>query len=81
MRRRRTKLRLVPTGSATRRRNPIRPAEVMMPGFVVGLAAAVALKYYLARRRNNSEEVGVLTAEVHSNGHANVKLGSLDQFS
>lgn len=81
MRRRRTKLRLVPTGPAARRRKTTRPAEVMMPGLVVGLAAAAALKYYLARRRNNSEEVGVLTAEVHSNGHGKVKLGSLDQFS
>lgn len=81
MRRRRPKLRLVPTGPAPRRRNTTRPVEVMMPGLVVGLAAAAALKYYLARRRNNSEEVGVLTAEVHSNGHGKVKLGSLDQFS
>lgn len=82
MRRRRPKLKLVPTGPAARRRSTTRPAEVIMPGFVVGLTAAAALKYYLARRRrNNSEEVGVLTAEVHSNGHGKVKLGSLDQFS
>ncbi|CAN5802726.1 hypothetical protein BH23ACT12_BH23ACT12_07720 [soil metagenome] len=82
MRRSRTKLRLVPTGPAARRQKAPRAAEVMMPGFVVGLAAAAALKYYLGkRRRNNSEEVGVLTAEVHSNGHGKVKLGSLDQFS
>jgi hypothetical protein len=53
----------------------------MMPGLVAGIAAAAALKFYLEKRRNNSEEAGVLTAEVHSNGHGKVKLGSLDQFS
>jgi hypothetical protein len=54
----------------------------MWPGILAGVAAATALKYYMAKRRRNiSEEPGVLTAEVHSNGHAKVELGSLDQFS
>ncbi|MEX0790085.1 MAG: hypothetical protein WD178_04845 [Actinomycetota bacterium] len=80
MRRSRTKLRLVPTGPSARRGKA--PAGAVMPGVVAGLAAAATLRYYLGRRRrNNAEEVGVLNAEVHSNGHGKVKLGSLDQFS
>ena len=79
MRHRRTKLRIVPSGG--RRPSP-RPLEVMWPGILAGVAAATALKYYMAKRRRNiSEEAGVLTAEVHSNGHGKVELGSLEQFS
>ena len=56
--------------------------EALLPGLVAGVAAAAALKFWLdQRRRNNSEDAGVITAEVHSNGHAKVKLDSLDQFS
>jgi hypothetical protein len=82
MRHRRTKLRIVPDGASARRRPSPRPLEVMWPGILAGMAAATALKYYMARRRRNIlEEAGVLTAEVHSNGHSKVELGSLDQFS
>lgn len=81
MRSRRTRLRLVPDRPVVRRRKFPSAIEAMMPGLVAGIAAAAALKFYLEKRRNNSEEAGVLTAEVHSNGHGKVKLGSLDQFS
>lgn len=81
MRRRRTKLRIVPDHAMKRRKLPT-GAEAILPGLAAGLAAAAALKFWLdQRRRNNSEEAGVITAEVHSNGHAKVKLDSLDQFS
>lgn len=53
----------------------------MSPGLVAGVAVAAALGYWVSRRRNNSPGVGVLTAEVNSNGHANVTLEGLDQFS
>jgi len=80
MRRRRTKLTIVPDHPIKRRLPG--GAEAMLPGLVAGVAAAAALKFWLdQRRRNNSEEAGVITAEVHSNGHAKVKLDSLDQFS
>lgn len=81
MRRRRTKLRIVPDQPIKRRKVPT-GAEALLPGLVAGVAAAAALKFWFdQRRRNNSEEAGVITAEVHSNGHAKVKLDSLDQFS
>ncbi len=82
MRRRRTKLRLVPDRPAVRRRKVPTGVEALLPGLVAGVAAAAALKFWLdQRRRNNSQEAGVITAEVHSNGHAKVKLDGLDQFS
>jgi hypothetical protein len=82
MRHRRTKLRIVPNGPTARHRPSPRPLEVMWPGILAGVAAATALKFYMAKRRRNiTEEAGVLTAEVHSNGHAKVELGSLDHFS
>lgn len=79
MGRRRTKLRIVPDTPA--RSRSLGTASGILPGLVGGIAAAAALRYYLTRRgRNNSEEVGVLTAEVHSNGHSKAKLDSLDSF-
>lgn len=82
MRRRRTKLRLVPNGPVVRRRRIPGGVEALLPGLVAGVAAAAGLKFWLdQRRRNNSQEAGVITAEVHSNGHGKVKLNSLDQFS
>ena len=82
MSRRRTKLRIVPVGPPAKRRK--RATGGVVPGVIAGLAAVAALRYLvgvLRRGRNNSDEAGVLTAEVHSNGHSKVKLGSLDSFS
>ena len=82
MSRRRTKLSIVPVGPPAKRRKPASAGVV--PGVIAGLAAVAALRYLVGaqrRARNNYEEAGVLTAEVHSNGHSKVKLGSLDSFS
>lgn len=80
MARRRTKLHLVPD---RRRRAGGRAAAGVLPGILAGVAALAAATYLSAarRRRNNLPTPGVLTAEVHSNGHSKVKLGSLDSFS
>lgn len=81
MSRRRTKLRIVTDIPPAKSRR--QAAAGILPGVVAGLAAVAALRYLLSmrRERNNSEEVGVLTAEVHSNGHSKVNMGSLDSFS
>ncbi len=85
MSRRRTKLSVVPnTPPAKARKAAAEAAAGILPGLVAGLAAVAAVRYFLSSRkrpRNNSDEVGVLTAEVHSNGRSKVKLGSLDSFS
>lgn len=81
MRRRRTKLKLVPNRPDPRSHAAVRSFEEMIPGLVAGVALAAVLGYWVRRRRNNSQDVGVLTAEVNSNGHAKVTLEGLDQFS
>lgn len=80
MRRRRPKLRIVPDTPPRRRRiGAGRPG--LLPGLVAGAAAVAAIRYWFSRRmRNNAGEVGVLTAEVHSNGHTQARLDSLDSF-
>jgi hypothetical protein len=80
MARKRPKLYLVADG---RRRSGRRAAAGLVPGLVAGVAALAAARYLSAARgrRNNLPTPGVLTAEVHSNGHSKVKLGSLDSFS
>lgn len=82
MSRRRPKLRIVPDLPAAKARKAS-PVPTIVSGVLAGLAAAAALKRYLSRlrARNNSDEVGVLTAEVSSNGHSKARLGSLDSFS
>lgn len=51
---------------------------------LAGAATTTAiLRYLLSRKRRKpgEEEVGVLHAEVHSNGQSKVSLDSLDSFS
>ncbi len=84
MSRRRTKLSVVPDIPPAKSRKAAAAAAGILPGLVAGFATVAALRHFLSTRkrvRNNSDDVGVLTAEVHSNGHSKVKLGSLDSFS
>jgi hypothetical protein len=84
MSRRRTKLRIVPDKPPARSRLTA-GMWTLVSGVAAGAVTVGALKYYLASRRaravEDGDEVGVLRAEVHSNGHSKSRLGSLDSFS
>lgn len=84
MSRRRTKLRIVPDKPPARAKIAAGVLTVVS-GVAAGAATVGLLKYYLASRRarggSDPGEVGVLNAEVHSNGHSKSRLGILDSFS
>lgn len=84
MSRRRTKLRIVPDKPPVRSKLTT-GIWTLLSGVAAGAVTVGALKYYLASRRaraaGEGDEVGVLHAEVHSNGHSKSRLGSLDSFS
>jgi hypothetical protein len=84
MSRRRTKLRIVPDRPPARSKLAT-GLWALLSGVAAGAATTGALKYYLASRRargaRDRDEVGVIHAEVQSNGHSKSRLGSLDSFS